>query len=179
MLWAIANVQTAQAGSPSKSVTKREYLKQQGQSASAVAFPSMSKDFLTALETLGVRPGMTLHQAQAEATKWGVTLVAEDNSNAQPLLSPSKPYNQLQYVHIFTYRAQAEKTYRGHPRLFDPTMPNKSWQPGITQVLVFPIDPVGDLYNPDNLIVYYIDTSVFFTGTSILQKGVMSETQFL
>jgi len=147
----------------------------------APAYPAMSKDFLTALETLGVRPGMTLRQAQAAAAAWGATLQTAPHSNAQRVAGPDLPYNREAIGQMFRYSVHAEKDYRGHPRTLNLENLEGNAGAGWTTVDVYPVDPRGDLYDPDNLVVYIVDTSVAFVRPSEGQRpsGVMSEAAFL
>ncbi|MEZ5891842.1 MAG: hypothetical protein R3C58_01640 [Parvularculaceae bacterium] len=164
---------------PGQPRTKREYL-QQHPAVSKPAYPMMSKDFLTGLETLGVRPGMTLPEARAAAAKWGAALEKEDQSNlsdnAKP--SPANVYNPLHIAPAFTYRSVPDATYSGHPHVFDPDRPDQAWQAGATTVSVYPIDPLGDYEDPNNLIVYYVNTMVTFQGQRARTEGVMSKEAF-
>lgn len=178
-LFFIAPAHDAQA--QKKWQSKREYLNEHGPSAPVrpALYPNISKDFLTALETFGVRPGMTLREAQAETAKWGARITQGDQSNlsdsAKP--SPSNPYNQGHINGAFVYRTEPEQDYRGHPHIFHPQRPEAADPAGIT-LFTFPVDPLGDLKNPDNLIVYSVSTSARFVPAAG-SKGVMPEAQFL
>ncbi|MEZ5063439.1 MAG: hypothetical protein R3B81_01840 [bacterium] len=147
----------------------------------AVSFPQMSREFLAALEALGVRPGMTLAEARAAAATWGARLEREDLSNlsesAKP--SPANVYSPDAINRAFEYRSLPEPTYRGHPRSFDPDAPDQSWPAGALDLLVFPIEPLGDLADPTNLVVYYVQTSVMWGSPRTKKEGVMSEVEFL
>ncbi|MBW7946971.1 MAG: hypothetical protein H3C60_11150 [Sphingomonadaceae bacterium] len=160
--------------------SRREYIQQQQQASAASATEVAPVDYLLALDALGIRPGMTLRQAQAEAVKRGATLRAADHSNlaatARP--APENPYNAQDVGRAFTYNAEAGAGYRGHTRTLNPDGSNGRALPGITVVSVFPVEPLGGHYDPDNLIVYDVATRVQFVGPAG-QKGVMSEAQFL
>jgi len=172
---------SAQGQSATSQPSKSEILRQQGndngRGASAPRnYPLMSNDFLTGLEVLGVRPGMTLREAQAEAAKWGARLDKEDQSNLseQAKPSPANPYNPRQITGAFVYNAYPGADYRGHPATFNPDTPVQKGRVGATSLIVYPVDPLGDLADPDNLIVYFVYSMVMNGGA-----GVMSEAEFL
>jgi len=173
---------TSQAQAVRDRTTKREVLANATPSTPAAAsWPAMSRDFLTALETLGVRPGMTLTQARAVAAQWGAALEKEDQRHLSVTARPSaaNPYNHSHIVDTFTYRAVPDGGYRGHPRTFNPETPQVGFPPGSTTVMTFPLDPQGDLDSADNLIVYLVDASVSFTGAQAQQQGATTEARFL
>ncbi|MBI1907247.1 MAG: hypothetical protein HYS20_13600 [Rhodocyclales bacterium] len=144
--------------------SKAEWLRQQGRDnnnqAAAPApaiYPRMSNDFLTGLEVLGVRPGMTLGEARAELETWGATLETGDRE-------------------LFVYYAHPGANYRGHPDAFNPDTPIQNGRAGMTTLFVYPVNPQGDIADPANLMVYFVHTKVLSAGS---RAGVMSEAEFL
>lgn len=165
--------------------SKREYLNDKEAHGGAAQprlqhFPNMSRDFLTALETLGIRPGMSLAEANSIVASWGAYLGKEDQRNlsitAKP--SPSNPYNQAHINGAFFYTARPKPDYRGHPFRYNLNKPDDIGHPAGVSVSVYPVNPLGDLEDPHNLVVYQVRGAVDFmplTGT----QGVMPVATFL
>jgi hypothetical protein len=109
--------------------------------AGVTAQPAYSHDPLDVIDTLGIRPGMTLAEAKRTAAKWGATIppVGRVSDYGQVVDGPSQ--------FLFTRRLAGDSlAYHG------PHTPS----PSLAQLLLFPKDPHGDIRADDNLVVYYL-----------------------
>lgn len=116
-------------GSSPMPQTKREYLAQNPRTPPAPRNPNASNDLVGSLETLGLRPGMTLTEARAAAAQWGASIPDPQTGNFTASAQPDGP------------------AYRG---------PAPVHSAGVVGMRLFPLDPTGDATDPDRLIVYHV-----------------------
>jgi hypothetical protein len=143
--------------------------------SSAPAYPQMSTDFMTTLQTLGIRPGMTVREARAAAQQWGAYVKSHGPTNLQQaqmfLTRDSSGIGGA--AGYFSYHTEAAPDYRGAGNTFIPGN-ERAAMPGIVQLKVYPLEPFGDILDPDKLVVYYIETQLQNAAT-----GVIGEADFV
>jgi hypothetical protein len=141
---------------------------------SAPTHPQMSTDFMTALQTLGIRPGMTVREARAAAQHWGAYVKSHGPTNLQQaqmfLTRDSSGIGGA--AGYFSYHTEAAPDYRGAGNTFIAGN-ERAAMAGIVQLKVYPLEPFGDILDPDKLVVYYIETQLQSNAT-----GVISEADF-
>lgn len=155
--------------------TRKKVLEQRLQGSTAVAYPQMSTDFMASLQLLGIRPGMTLTQAKAAAAKWGAFvkgLGPPDLQLAQQYLTRDSA-NAAGGKNYFEFATNAAPDYRGAPAVHIPGK-ERSAMPGVVAFKVYPLEPYGDIQDPDKLIVYYVAT-----GLQSAAAGQIGEAEFL
>ncbi|MEZ5497907.1 MAG: hypothetical protein R3E77_00620 [Steroidobacteraceae bacterium] len=145
--------------------------------ATTKGFPNISGDFLAALDTLGIRPGMTLREADAAARRYGASVPAPKKENTDYQFTRDMPYDGI-HLEVFSHSSEALPEFRGHALqlIADPPGPNG---PGYVLILAFPRDPLGNVYDPDNQIIYRLETQIGRSGAQGRNEGLMSEAQFL
>jgi hypothetical protein len=120
--------QTLRGSSPMPQ-TKREYLAQNPRPAPAPRNPNAATDLISPLETLGIRPGMTLTEARAAAAQWGARIGEPVAGGFNVGAEPDGP------------------AYRG---------PAPVHAVGVVGMRLFPLDPAGDVNDSDRLVVYHV-----------------------
>jgi hypothetical protein len=120
--------QTLRSSSPMPQ-SKREYLAQNPRAAPVPRNPNASTDLISPLETLGVRPGMTLTATRAAAAQWGARIGEPVAGGFNVNAEPDGP------------------AYRGPP-------PTQST--GVVGMRLFPLDPTGDTNDSDRLVIYHV-----------------------
>lgn len=144
-------------------------------SARNVSLPNMSTDFLAALQTLGIRPGMTLRQATDAAAQWGAHVKNEPGYSDLGMASRDLTRESSSSDAAFGYfrrHTTAMPNYRGAGSVFILGREREA-MPGSVFVHVYPLDPFGDILDPDKLIVYYIVTSIR-GGTEVMTEAEFS-----
>jgi len=165
----------AQGYSPADLLQARKKALEQRSQGSNVGHPQMSTDFLTALQTLGIRPGMTLREAKAAAEKWGAYVTSgapTDLQLARQYLTRDSP-NASGGSSYFQFSTAATANYRGAGQIFI-AGEERSSMAGAVQFHVYPLEPFGDIQDPDKLIVYFIKTDL--QGGD---EGQISEAEFV
>jgi hypothetical protein len=140
---------------------RKQQLAARNKGSSNVGFAQMSTDFLTALQLLGIRPGMTLDEAKAAAEKWGAYVKGAGPTNlqlAQQYLTRDAADASGGGIY-FQFSTAATPDYRGAGALFIPGRERTS-MPGVVGFKVYPLDPFGDILDPNKLIVYFVGTSL-------------------
>jgi len=140
---------------------RKKALERRAGGPATVAYPQMSTDFLTSLQLLGIRPGMTLREAKAAAEKWGAYVTARGPSDLQlaRVYLTRDTGDASGGASYFQFTTDAAPSYRGAGSVFIPGN-ERSAMPGGVTFQAYPLEPFGDIQDPDKLIVYFVQTQL-------------------
>ncbi len=116
-----------------------------GQGTPKISY-AYATDIVDAVDTFGLRTGMTLTEASSAAAAWGMDLSIPDDSGMDDgFIDGPGP-------DLFSLSATPNEKFRGFNAIVGGHLQ--------AEVKVFPRDPSDDIRDPDNLIVYWITSSV-------------------